>query len=37
MPAAAARLGAAKEILPLNEITDALFGTRMEVTQNVCA
>ena len=37
MPAAAARLGAAKEILPLNEIADALFGTRMEVTQNVCA
>ena len=37
MPAAAARIGAAKEILPLNEIADALFGTRMEVTQNVCA
>lgn len=37
MPAAAARLGAAKEILPLNQIADALFGTRMEVTQNVCA
>jgi two-component system chemotaxis response regulator CheB len=37
MPAAAARIGAAKEILPINEIADALFGTRMEVNQNVCA
>jgi two-component system chemotaxis response regulator CheB len=37
MPAAAARLGAANLVLPLREITTALFGGRTEVTQNVCA
>ena len=37
MPAAAARLGAANLVLPLREITSALFGGRTEVTQNVCA
>lgn len=37
MPAAAARIGAAEDILPLNEIAAALFGDRTEVKQNVCA
>jgi len=37
MPAAAHRLGAANQVLPLREIASALFGGRTEVTQNVCA
>jgi len=37
MPAAAAKIGAAIQILPLKEIANALFGARMEVKQNVCA
>ena len=37
MPAAAARLGAADRILPINEIAAALFASRMEVEQNACA
>jgi two-component system chemotaxis response regulator CheB len=37
MPAAADRLGAANQVLPLREIASALFGGRTEVTQNVCA
>lgn len=37
MPAAAARLGAANQILPLTEVAGALFGGHAEVSQNVCA
>jgi two-component system chemotaxis response regulator CheB len=37
MPAAAERIGAANQVLPLREIASALFGGRTEVTQNVCA